>query len=776
MSVQNTYKAANNEKNKRVVTILIFAISAVIIAILLYTLISTLMKNAAESKRNTAATEIVLKSGFLDFEENKEGRLFSPIQEPWIAVRRDVGDDAEWRVIAYSASEELTEDDLKDIRTLIICEGYTEFTEQYVHYVNGARQGNFSVSSEGVNIRCIDLQTGCEYGAGEQMKGKRLPNSNPKENDRRYSDADVAKTVRQIASSQFCVGYSAKAWSYDPEGETLAVADADLMREHRFYPVPESAASLRNLKDLKNIKVLYIPPSVSFIADGALDSLWFVIVDTDSYALRYAMEHGIAYMENGTNIICSPPSKEAWSDPFPLTTNALKATWEETGAKAFYISPETKIDSRFFWTGDSGLQVLVDRDSQAELFFLEELGSYRSCCSYTYREAWLGKSTGSTPDRGEIVCLGRYEQDGNRSNGPEPVEWIVLDNDGETALLVSRYELNWLNERDDGVRLWMYDEFAAVAFTDEELNVIVGATLQEKVFLPDKRDIQGYLPSAEARTASLTLAARAEGGSLSWLLSGGERGFGPICWKGEIDRRAYQADCAVRPAIRIRTEAFNSLAPQNVPFEPKDFEIVHFGKNTANTRLYIDEETGQRISRFRTEDEIDEPIEWMVLDERDGMKLLLSNAYCSNRDDMARKENNKYRVQWSGSDLEQWLNSSFLKESFSPEEQAAIRPVVIQDKAEDGCSTYTEETEMTEDRVFLLSIEELMHYLPNAQDRIWYQSEWWLRSKTSESMCAVVWKDGHLASNSGTRSNATPRAAIWVDASWFDQDDKQDDY
>ena len=28
---------------------------------------------------------------------------------------------------------------------------------------------------------------------------------------------------------------------------------------------------------------------------------------------------------------------------------------------------------------------------------------------------------------GSIVTLGRYEQDGDKENGPEEIEWIVLD-------------------------------------------------------------------------------------------------------------------------------------------------------------------------------------------------------------------------------------------------------------------------------------------------------------------------------------------------------------
>ena len=41
-----------------------------------------------------------------------------------------------------------------------------------------------------------------------------------------------------------------------------------------------------------------------------------------------------------------------------------------------------------------------------------------------------------------IVTFGRYEQDGNEENGPEEIEWIVLDVKDGRSLLISRYALD----------------------------------------------------------------------------------------------------------------------------------------------------------------------------------------------------------------------------------------------------------------------------------------------------------------------------------------------
>ena len=43
---------------------------------------------------------------------------------------------------------------------------------------------------------------------------------------------------------------------------------------------------------------------------------------------------------------------------------------------------------------------------------------------------------------GDEVIFGRYEQDGDMANGPEPVIWIVLGSVGDSYLLLSKYALD----------------------------------------------------------------------------------------------------------------------------------------------------------------------------------------------------------------------------------------------------------------------------------------------------------------------------------------------
>lgn len=92
-----------------------------------------------------------------------------------------------------------------------------------------------------------------------------------------------------------------------------------------------------------------------------------------------------------------------------------------------------------------------------------------------------------TPRVGSYVTFGSYEQDGNHSNGQEPIEWLVLDvlNDG-SALLISEYALDCVpyNENNSSVtwetctlRDWLNNEFFNSAFSPDEQQRIQERTL-----------------------------------------------------------------------------------------------------------------------------------------------------------------------------------------------------------------------------------------------------------------------------------------------------------
>lgn len=121
---------------------------------------------------------------------------------------------------------------------------------------------------------------------------------------------------------------------------------------------------------------------------------------------------------------------------------------------------------------------------------------------------------GSTED--SIVTFGAYEQDGNIFNGPESIEWYVINNDNGAAILYSVYCLDCQPYHDDSsnlkninwstcsLRSWLNDEFYNDAFSDEEKEfVALNSVTEEKstefdetttdyVQLPNAGNVSGF--------------------------------------------------------------------------------------------------------------------------------------------------------------------------------------------------------------------------------------------------------------------------------------------
>jgi len=83
---------------------------------------------------------------------------------------------------------------------------------------------------------------------------------------------------------------------------------------------------------------------------------------------------------------------------------------------------------------------------------------------------------------GDCVLFGQYEQNGDDSNGMEPIEWIVLDADEDKILLLSKYviEKKPYNETDKTVgwagctlRKWLNEDFIVTAFDDAQVENII---------------------------------------------------------------------------------------------------------------------------------------------------------------------------------------------------------------------------------------------------------------------------------------------------------------
>ena len=150
---------------------------------------------------------------------------------------------------------------------------------------------------------------------------------------------------------------------------------------------------------------------------------------------------------------------------------------------------------------------------------------------------------------GNTVQWGRYEQDGDSSNGAEVIEWLVLANNGDTATLISKYGLDaraystnmqnvtWEN---CSLRSWLNGEFLNAAFSAVERSILETVTVtadknpkystdpgkdtQDTVFLLSVAEANALFDSGKARKCQATSYAKLQGADVScwwWLRSPG---------------------------------------------------------------------------------------------------------------------------------------------------------------------------------------------------------------------------------------------------------------
>ena len=192
------------------------------------------------------------------------------------------------------------------------------------------------------------------------------------------------------------------------------------------------------------------------------------------------------------------------------------------------------------------------------------------------------------PSVGQTMYFGRYEQDDNYSNGKEPIEWIVLDKDGQSALLISKYALERRNYTDvqrdatwadSELRVWLNDSFLWNSFTSEEMGRLMqrynetqinpqypdlktGSATYDTVFVLSYEEVEVYLQTDAKRKCYPTQhlinqgAYINEGGCWWWLRNPGEgQDFAMgVTTKGAIHyagSEAYDTGC-VRPSIVVR--------------------------------------------------------------------------------------------------------------------------------------------------------------------------------------------------------------------------------
>lgn len=149
---------------------------------------------------------------------------------------------------------------------------------------------------------------------------------------------------------------------------------------------------------------------------------------------------------------------------------------------------------------------------------------------------------------GDIIEFGSYEQDNITGNGPEPIEWQVLDVDGDEAFLVSVYALDTMkfNETvkslektydllwaESDIRAWLNQVFLETAFSEDERNCLVPVenegNVTDLVFLLSKEELLRYFPWEYDHLCQPTEFATVKEGSRDKLKQLGVELIDPSC-------------------------------------------------------------------------------------------------------------------------------------------------------------------------------------------------------------------------------------------------------
>lgn len=171
-----------------------------------------------------------------------------------------------------------------------------------------------------------------------------------------------------------------------------------------------------------------------------------------------------------------------------------------------------------------------------------------------------------------------------------------------------------------------------------------------------------------------------------------------------------------------------------------------------------------------------EIIEWLVLTREDNKALLVSKYAL----DCQQYHSSLTGITWEKCSLRSWLNSTFLSEAFTPDEQKQILTATV--SADRNPSWNIDAGNSTQDKIFLLSIDEVNIYFSSDFER-WYRPTeyavsqmcyvdnnngncgWWLRSPgIDQYFAAYVDTSGAVYhyGNNVNRSGYAIRPAFWI--------------
>ncbi|MCR5660974.1 MAG: serine/threonine protein kinase [bacterium] len=216
-------------------------------------------------------------------------------------------------------------------------------------------------------------------------------------------------------------------------------------------------------------------------------------------------------------------------------------------------------------------------------------------------EDFIKKTHKTNSHKEQYATFGSYPQ--TKKTDEKLIEWVVLERDDETALLLSRFALDWIpfHTRWESIswnkcalRQWMNDDFIHNAFTKLETEQIIpqriytvdeldnkkkGYYTKDKVFLLSAEEIEKYLPDKNNRKCEPTPYAAKRGITTSnenycwyWLRNVyADKKASNIGTQGDVRKEGFSVNKGLdstsrekvgfRPAMRVKLDALN--IPQN---------------------------------------------------------------------------------------------------------------------------------------------------------------------------------------------------------------------
>ena len=196
---------------------------------------------------------------------------------------------------------------------------------------------------------------------------------------------------------------------------------------------------------------------------------------------------------------------------------------------------------------------------------------------------------------GDTFTFGKYEQDNNTSNGKEEIEWVVLDKDGLSILLISKFGLDCKQYEMSGgnttwenctLRKWLNSNFLNEAFSADETAIIQssyviadknpkydtdpGNDTLDKLFILSIKEAMQYIDNDEMwkcvatkytskkRVAEKVVTVGSPATCWWWLRSPGfDQSFAAyVDYYGAVsDIPVYAGSAAVRPAMWINLDS-----------------------------------------------------------------------------------------------------------------------------------------------------------------------------------------------------------------------------